>query len=177
MNSILHKVQDKKDIMVDYLGKNLKAISKFSPRLTFVDVSEKYLMLNKSEFADCPDWRYNKLVVRSSKREDLFVGCHGFPECKNAFSLPKGIDSIHMAEETCKKWEEQGRGKATLFDIAFYQPFYEHKDVAAVLNGTTGGRYCIMKDCDENLKSLIKVWRRVKNKSTFFKVDTLSDDE
>jgi hypothetical protein len=55
MNSILHKVQDKKDIMVDYLGKNLKAISKFSPRLTFVDVSEKYLMLNKSEFADCPD--------------------------------------------------------------------------------------------------------------------------
>ena len=42
------------------------------------------------------------LIIRTSKNKKRFVGCTGFPSCKNTYSLPqKG--GIYLTDKVCKK--------------------------------------------------------------------------
>jgi DNA topoisomerase-1 len=42
------------------------------------------------------------MIIRTSKRNKRFVGCTGFPDCKNTFSLPqKG--SVIVTEKICEE--------------------------------------------------------------------------
>ena len=42
------------------------------------------------------------MIIRISKKKKRFVGCTGFPECKNTYSLPqKG--NIIVTEKICKQ--------------------------------------------------------------------------
>jgi DNA topoisomerase-1 len=45
---------------------------------------------------------YKPMIIRTSKKNKRFVGCTGFPDCKNTFSLPqKG--SIIVTDKVCKE--------------------------------------------------------------------------
>lgn len=41
------------------------------------------------------------MKIKTSKQGSLFLACTGFPECKNIFSLPKGLESVSMTEHEC----------------------------------------------------------------------------
>ena len=42
------------------------------------------------------------MIIRTSKMNKRFVGCTGFPECKNTYSLPQQ-EGIIATTETCSK--------------------------------------------------------------------------
>jgi len=42
------------------------------------------------------------MVIRTSKRNKRFVGCTGYPNCKNTYSLPQS-GGIFSTDETCEK--------------------------------------------------------------------------
>lgn len=86
------------------------------------------------------------MVVKVSRRGEIFAACDGFPDCKTTFSVPKGINKFKMLDENCKTCEEKKRGNVKMFDIELYDSFYEDDRVKNFLNGKKGGTYCFMKD-------------------------------
>jgi len=47
----------------------------------------------------CPKCREN-MIIRTSKRGKRFVGCSGFPDCKNTYSLPQSGE-IMKTDKRC----------------------------------------------------------------------------
>ena len=55
----------------------------------------------QNNIGPCPKCGKN-LVIRSSKQGKRFVGCTGFPDCKNTYSLPQN-GSVVKTDNLCKK--------------------------------------------------------------------------
>jgi DNA topoisomerase-1 len=55
----------------------------------------------QNNIGSCPKCGKN-LVIRSSKQGKRFVGCSGFPDCKNTYSLPQN-GSIIINDKVCSK--------------------------------------------------------------------------
>ena len=57
--------------------------------------------IQQNTVGKCPKCK-KPMVIRTSKNKKRFVGCTGFPECKNTYSLPqKG--AIIVTEKVCEK--------------------------------------------------------------------------
>ena len=61
--------------------------------------------------------------VRLAKTNgNLFVACKGFPACKNALNMPKGISNLKMLDtlcEKCLKRDPRRKKEVKLFNIEF----------------------------------------------------------
>jgi len=66
-----------------------------------IRISIKEAQMKQNTVGKCP--KCNKpLIIRTSKNNKRFVGCTGFPDCKNTYSLPqKG--NIVVTEKVCKQ--------------------------------------------------------------------------
>ena len=51
-------------------------------------------MTEETKFMLCPLCRQNALRVKPTKQDNLFISCVGYPMCKNAMNMPKGI--VHL---------------------------------------------------------------------------------
>ena len=159
MLETLKKVQEKKEDMVKYMSKHLKV----------TDHTVKLDMLKDTEFSKCPEWKYSDLQLKVSKKGQLFIACSGFPDCKTTMSIPEGVDFAEKLEETCQKWEGKHKQKVNLFKLQFYEKFAEDDEVSAILKGKDHGTFWLMKNCDQSIKTLIKVCRKInyKEKTTY----------
>jgi DNA topoisomerase-3 len=46
----------------------------------------------------------NDMIVKNRKNDQgKYVGCGGFPECKNALWLPQALESIEVLDESCSR--------------------------------------------------------------------------
>jgi DNA topoisomerase-1 len=88
----------------------------------------------QDNIGDCPNCS-KPLVVRTSKKKKRFVGCTGYPECRNTYSLPQkgGIIAI---DKICKKCGT---------------PIVRIKS-----KGKRGWELCINSDCTEKKPKLKK---------------------
>ena len=55
----------------------------------------------ESELQECPVCKKGKLrILYNKKFKRYFMGCTNYPECKNTYTLPRGL--IKKANKTCK---------------------------------------------------------------------------
>jgi len=66
-----------------------------------IKTSIKNAQREQSTIGKCPKCGKN-MIIRTSKMNKRFVGCTGFPECKNTYSLPQQ-EEIIATTETCSK--------------------------------------------------------------------------
>ena len=167
MKNILTSAVESKDKMHNYLSKHLKDDGVFP----------KHLMTKDSEFANCPTCKYNKLVVRLSKADLLFIACNGYPKCKNTSSFPDGVEYLEKLTESCTKWSSKNRGHVNLFKLQFAKKYHENDRVSSILGGKDNGVFWLFKDWDSNLKSLILATRRITSKIDNIKVDEVVEKD
>ena len=138
--------------MTRYLGRHLVSVE---------NRREKLALLKNTEFMTCNKCKYEKMIVRYSRRGQLFSGCEGFPYCRNTMNLPIGITYLEMLNHKCKNWELKGRGSVKTFKLQFFPPFAENPAISEILGGKDNAEFCIYKGCDPKLTKLVTLWRRV----------------
>jgi len=66
-----------------------------------IRISIKEAQMKQNTVGNCPKCK-KPLIIRISKKNKRFVGCTGYPDCKNTYSLPqKG--NIVVSENVCKQ--------------------------------------------------------------------------
>lgn len=114
-------------------------------------------MTADTEFMTCPQCGNARLKVKPTKMDTLFVACMGYPQCKHTMDLPRGIIGLEMlSNKTCSKCARLLRTEVYKFRLTFDGSSI-NESVSALLpdQGNTSGEFCIVRDCDEDLGSLI----------------------
>ena len=96
------------------------------------------------------------MKIKTSKQGSLFLACTGFPECKNIFSLPKGLESVSMTEHECANCQKREKRKAKKFRLEFVTDLV-NEPMNEVLpdDDNTSGIFCVMPGCDPGYKVLL----------------------
>jgi hypothetical protein len=110
------------------------------------DTQEKRLptVTNNTEFMLCPVCRHQPLKVKPTKSDNMFISCVGFPVCKNAMYMPKGIIQLSMLDLKCMKCAQYHKRDVKLFRITF-DPEIINESMIEVLpeEGNTAGVFCV----------------------------------
>ncbi|CAI2385443.1 unnamed protein product [Moneuplotes crassus] len=157
MRKVLHEVENKKDKMEKYLGKHLVSTENKEAKLA---------LLKKTDFMTCDKCKYDSLIVRYSRRGQLFVACEGFPSCRNTMNLPEGIKFIKKTKKVCPECEKNNKGPVHIMKLQFSQDFLKDPEISALLDGKDSIDICICKNCDARMKRLITLCRRQNGKLT-----------
>ena len=127
-------------------------------------------MLSDTEFAICPQCKKNKLKVKYARANgNIFISCTGFPQCKAAFNLPKGISNITMLKgKTCINCLKRETVYSNLFKLEF-ETNLVNESMAEVLpdDDNTAGVFCVYPGCDPKFKILQEATYSLPNKKTF----------
>ncbi len=73
------------------------------------------------------------MVVKYSRRGQLFSACEGFPRCRNSMNLPEGIKYMKKLDKTCPDCEEYMRGPVHLLRLQFAKDFAENSEISEIL--------------------------------------------
>lgn len=56
-------------------------------------------LLRDTDFANCPNCKYENLKLKLSRANNVFVACDGFPNCRTTMSVPEGLMYVEKLKE------------------------------------------------------------------------------
>jgi ssDNA-binding Zn-finger/Zn-ribbon topoisomerase 1 len=90
------------------------------------------------------------MKVKVTKNGGLFISCVGFPMCKNALNLPKGIIHLEL-DRLCEKCYGKGKREVKKFRLTFDKDILNESMAEALPEReNTQGVFCVIPYCDDN---------------------------